>query len=79
MPLITKNGLYLTRNAREVGIVRDRGVGEVWRWVTTAGYYVREDGRACIGGESSLDLVREITPCQAQTDAVDSIIGSDFV
>jgi len=79
MPLITKNGLYLTRTALEVGIVRDRGVGEFWRWVTTRGYYVRDDGRACIGGETSRDLVKEITPCQAQTDAVDSIMGSDFV
>lgn len=76
--LVVKNGLYLSRTAREVGIVRDRGANEFWRWVTTEGYYVTADGRACIGGECSQDLVREITPCQAQTDAVDSIMGSDF-
>lgn len=69
------NGLYLTRNARQVGIVRDRGAGKVWRWVTTLGYYVTCDGHAAYVGESSRDLVRDVTPNQCQIDAVDSIIG----
>lgn len=70
------NGLYLTRTARQVGIVRDRGAGERWRWVTTLGYYVTCDGRAAYGSETSQDLVRDVTPNQCQIDAVDSIIGS---
>lgn len=72
---IKLNGLYLTRTAREVGIVRDRGVGLTWRWVTTLGYYVRDDGRAAIGGDSSQDLVRDISLTDAMVHDQDEMFG----
>ncbi len=58
---ITLTGSYLTRTARVVGIVRDRGEGQRWRWVTTLGYYVQEDGRASLNGVTSRDLVKNIS------------------
>jgi hypothetical protein len=77
--LITLNGLYLSRNARRVGIVRDRGADKYWRWVTTRGYYVTAEGRACRVGESSHDLVADITPeiRPEHVDAVDSMVGDE--
>lgn len=56
------SGAYLDRSAHTVGIVRDRGEGQVWRWVTTRGYYVRTDGRASLSGPVRQDLVRECLP-----------------
>lgn len=63
--LIHPAGLYLTRNGRRVGIRADRGERQRWRWITTLGYYVQADGRATArrGGESRLDLVREVPAC----------------
>lgn len=72
---IKLNGLYLTRTAREVGIVRDRGEGLTWRFVTTLGYYVRADGRASIGGESTQDLVRDISLTDAMVYDQDEMFG----
>lgn len=58
---IRKNGAYLSRNGHRVGIVHDRGERQRWRFQTTKGYYVTEDGRASIaGGEVSQDLVKEV-------------------
>lgn len=54
-------GLYLDRIGRRVGIVRDRGAGQHWRWITTRGYYVSEAGRATLCGEVREDLVADIT------------------
>lgn len=67
--LIRLNGVYLTRTAKRVGIMRDRGSGKVWRWVTTLGYYVTADGRAALHGDTSLDLVRDVSPEVEQRDA----------
>lgn len=75
MLTVVKHGLYLTRNARQVGIARDRGEGEQWRWLTTAGYYVLADGRAALIGESVKDLVRDLTPTPAQCEGADSMFG----
>lgn len=58
---IRKNGAYLSRNGRRVGIVHDRGEGQRWRFQTTRGYLVTAEGRASIaGGEVSQDLVKEV-------------------
>lgn len=75
MPTIRLNGLYLSRTAREVGIVRDRGAGQFWRWVTSLGYYVTEDGRAARQGESSQDLVKDISFSHDQLHGADSMWG----
>lgn len=72
---IRLNGLYLSRTAREVGVVRDRGANQFWRWVTTRGYYVTNDGSACRIGQSSLDLVKDVSPSQHDCDAADSMWG----
>lgn len=69
MPTIKLNGVYLSRTARRVGIMRDRGADKFWRWVTTQGYYVTADGRASPHGETSLDLVRDVSPEIAPKDA----------
>lgn len=77
MPRIVKNGLYLSRHGREVGIVGPAGTpsSSRWRWLTTRGYYVTADGRAAIVGECSDDLVKDITPTDDQVAALDSQIG----
>ena len=64
------NGLYLDRLGRRVGITRDRGEAQRLRWVTTRGHYVTSTGRASLaGGETSVDLVADITaeqvPCRS--------------
>ena len=75
--IIQLNGLYLDRVGHKVGIVRDRGAREVWRWVTTLDYYVMVDGRATLaGGESSQDLVVDITPSASQVAGMDSTMGA---
>lgn len=74
--IIRKQGLYLSRNGREIGIVQDRGEGQVWRWLTTRGYYVTVDGRASIaGGQVSEDLVRDISMSDDHVHAADSMFG----
>lgn len=76
MITVRLGGLYLTRNAREVGIVQDRGEGQRWRWLTSRGYYVTCDGRASIaGGETSQDLVRDISMPAEHVTAADSMFG----
>lgn len=73
---IHKNGLYVDRIAREVGILQDRGEGQVWRWLTTRGYYVTTDGRATPHkGEVNEDLVLDITPSAEHMDGADSMFG----
>lgn len=75
--IIQLNGLYLDRVGHKVGIVRDRGPQQKWRWVTTLGHYVMADGRATLaGGESSQDLVVDITPSAAQVAGMDSTMGA---
>lgn len=69
--------IYLSRNGHRVGIVRDRGERQRWRWLTTRGYYVTSDGHASIaGGEVSEDLVSDITPTVAQVAGMDSMMGA---
>lgn len=52
---------YLDRTGHRVTITRDRGAGQVWRWVTSRGYYVKEDGSACMGhGAVREDLTTEV-------------------
>ena len=74
---IVKHGLYLDRLARQVGIVQDRGERQVWRYLTTRGYYVMSDGRATMnrGGESNEDLVKDVTPSIEEVRAADSMFG----
>lgn len=75
--IIQLNGLYLDRVGHKVGIVRDRGEREVWRWVTTLGHYVTADGRATLaGGDCRTDLVSDITPSAAQVAGMDSMMGA---
>ena len=57
---ISPSKVYLDRSGHRVGIRHDRGHGQAWRWLTTKGYYVREDGKAAWVGTSSKDLVVEI-------------------
>lgn len=76
MLTIKLSGLYLTRHGRDVGIVRDRGEGQFWRWVTTLGYYVTENGSACRRGKSSLDLMAELPLRKEHMDGADSMWGS---
>lgn len=75
--VIRKHGLYLDRLAREVGIVQDRGEGQVWRYLTTRGYYVMTNGMATAnrGGESKEDLVKDISPSADHVHAADSMFG----
>lgn len=70
--------LYLNRTAREVGIIGPARMGESspWRWLTTRGYYVQDDGRAAHVGQCSDDLVRDITPSAAQVAGMDSTMGA---
>ena len=74
---IVKHGLYLDGLARQVGIVQDRGERQVWRYLTTRGYYVTSDGRATMnrGGESNEDLVKDVTPSIEEVRAADSMFG----
>ena len=75
--IIRLNGLYFSRTALRVGIVRDRGADKYWRWVTTRGYYVTAEGHASRLGETSQDLVAEV-PIEIRpehVDAVDSMVG----
>jgi len=75
--IIRKDGVYLDRIARSVGIAHDRGEGQRWRWQTTRGYYVTADGRASIaGGDVNEDLVRDITPTAVQVAGMDSTMGA---
>ena len=63
---ISLSGIYLDRIARRVGIVQDRGERQRWRWLTTRGYYLTNEGRASIaGGDVAEDLVADITAEQA--------------
>lgn len=73
--IIERGGLYLNRSGKRVGITRDRGPGEVWRWVTTLGYYVMANGRAAYVGNSDKDLTVDITPSAAQVAGMDSTMG----
>lgn len=61
--LIHPTSRYLTRHGQSVTIERDRGAGQVWRWVTSKGYYVTADGRAALRGQSRWDLMQEVLPC----------------
>jgi hypothetical protein len=73
---IELNGLYLSRHGREIGIVADRGERQIWRWLTSRGYYVTKDGRASIaGGEVSEDLVLDLTPTAGEVAGADSMFG----
>lgn len=75
MPKMKMNGLYLDRIARPVGIVHDRGEGQTWRYLTTRGYYVREDGQAALNGAVNEDLVKDVTPTDEHVHAADSMFG----
>lgn len=72
---IRLNGLYLSRTARQVGIIRDRGPGEFWRWVTNRNYYVRNNGLASRSGVTSVDLVQEVGPTAEECAHADSMWG----
>lgn len=71
---IVQHGLYLSRNGRQVGIVGPARMpaSSAWRWLTTRGYYVMENGRAAAVGESVEDLVRDVTPSDSQVAGMDS-------
>lgn len=73
---IKLNGLYLSRNGYEIGITHDRGERQRFRYLTTKGYMVTEDGRASIaGGEVSQDLVKDIAPPECVMQGADSMFG----
>lgn len=72
---IALHGLYLSRHGKQVGIVQDRGASQTWRWLTTGGYYVLDDGRAALVGESSKDLMVDVTPSDAHVAGADSMFG----
>lgn len=76
--IIKPDGLYLSRTGRTVGIAAPAHMPETsrWRWLTTRGYYVLADGRAAVVGESSDDLVADITPSAPQVAGVDSTMGA---
>ncbi|RZJ24774.1 MAG: hypothetical protein EOO54_08380 [Haliea sp.] len=61
--IIRPDGLYLDRSGHRVGIARDRGHDQVWRWATTGPrpYYVQANGKASMGGPVDRDLVKDIS------------------
>lgn len=74
---IVRHGLYLNRTGRQVGIVGPARMAAAspWKWLTTRGHYVTENGRAALSGESVEDLVRDVTPTDAEVAGADSMLG----